>query len=93
MTYHVTKAEGKVKTQVRLRQNQSRVRLRQNRSHKCKRDQGIVRTSLVHQDDDLHVTKAEGKLTKSLALLVTVAKGNARRPLPREPLGRVTCVP
>ncbi|CAN8271689.1 unnamed protein product [Cochlearia groenlandica] len=30
-----------------------KVRLRHYRSHKCKRDQGIVRTSLVHQDDDL----------------------------------------
>ncbi|CAN8319378.1 unnamed protein product [Cochlearia groenlandica] len=50
------------------------------RSHKCKRGQGIVRTSLVHQDDDLACDEGRShKLPNSLALLVTVAKGNKRR--------------
>ncbi|CAN8255202.1 unnamed protein product [Cochlearia groenlandica] len=47
------------------------------RRPKCKRDQGIVRTSLVHQDDDLVCDHSRShKLPKSLARLVTVAKGS-----------------
>ncbi|CAN8271635.1 unnamed protein product [Cochlearia groenlandica] len=67
---HQGKAE--VKTQVRLRQN---------RSHKCKRDQGIVRTSLVHQDNVLACDEdrrqaAEVTRPKSLALFCYHYKEN-----------------
>ncbi|CAN8243042.1 unnamed protein product [Cochlearia groenlandica] len=63
------------------------------RSHKCKRDQGIVRTSLVHQDDDLACDHCRShKLPKSLARLLPLQRETSR-PLPREPLGRVTCEP
>ncbi|CAN8242914.1 unnamed protein product [Cochlearia groenlandica] len=46
------------------------------RSHKCKRDQGIVRTSLVHQDDDLACDEGRShKLPKSLSFLSYRCKG------------------
>ncbi|CAN8242812.1 unnamed protein product [Cochlearia groenlandica] len=46
------------------------------RSHKCKRDQRIVRTSLVHQDDDLACDEGRShKLPKSLSSLSYRCKG------------------
>ncbi|CAN8255219.1 unnamed protein product [Cochlearia groenlandica] len=88
MTYHVTKAEGKVKTQVRLRQNQSRVRLRQNRSHKCKRDQGIVRTSLVHQDDDLSCDEGRRQAAEVTSSLSYRCKGKRKKTVAKRAVGQ-----
>ncbi|CAN8319298.1 unnamed protein product [Cochlearia groenlandica] len=39
------------------------------RSHKCKRDQGIVRTSLVHQDDDLACDEGRSHKLPKVTLL------------------------
>ncbi|CAN8289432.1 unnamed protein product [Cochlearia groenlandica] len=83
---HQGKAE--VKTQVRLRQNQSRVRLRQNRSHKCKRDQGIVRTSLVHQDDDLSCDEGRRQAAEVTSSLSYRCKGKRKKTVAKRAVGQ-----
>ncbi|CAN8242935.1 unnamed protein product [Cochlearia groenlandica] len=80
--------KAEVKTQVLLRQNQSRVRLRQNRSHKCKRDQGIVRTSLVHQDDDLSCDEGRRQAAEVTSSLSYRCKGKRKKTVAKRAVGQ-----
>ncbi|CAN8307160.1 unnamed protein product [Cochlearia groenlandica] len=61
---------------------------RQNRSHKCKRDQGIVRTSLVHQDDDLSCDEGRRQAAEVTSSLSYRCKGKRKKTVAKRAVGK-----
>ncbi|CAN8242748.1 unnamed protein product [Cochlearia groenlandica] len=58
------------------------------RSHKCKRDQGIVRTSLVHQDDDLACDEGRRQAAEVTSSLSYRCKGKHKKTVAKRAVGQ-----